>query len=641
MKTHRKIPVLLVLGWCGMALAGPSSVSWILGQTPPAGWVVTPANPTSSQVVSYSGPTAVYSNSCVAQGAMGGSPLITIDNTAKVVELGFEGPPPDTCTLIYMPVCGLQGQFGPLTAGRWTFRAATAQGSFDVRFTVGITKVIYVDADSPSSAPNGTTWAKAYKKLQDGLAVAWGGDEIRVAEGTYTPNQTWQGRAVSFQVPAGVKVKGGYAGNGNPNPNARDVTAYATVLSGDLAGDDLWGILNRTDNCYHVVTVGPGYPAATLDGLTITAGQADGPYPDQCGGGLYVSGANPRVINCVLKENTGVFGGGLACLSGSVSMANCTLSGNRALLLGGAGYLQDGTLDLVNTLIVGNSADQAAAMGSSALYSLGGSLSLADCTVADNVAPQGMAIASLVWGSPVTDTITVTNSILYNGGTEISSNDTSIVTVAYSDVQGGWSGTGNLNTAPHFVTPGAHSIEGQWIDGDYHLQGSSPCIDKGDKTSLPADLLDVDGDGNVIEKLPIDRAGAARVQGTQVDMGAYEQVGSGPGPGPGGSWVTVASIDVNYDVPNPPPGFPISVSGSGGSDVILNFKALLKIEATAASAGGGTWTAAFNPDPNPIGPGTVHVNYTIHGVNFLPYNLTAGATNVKIATLTISAQPAP
>lgn len=40
----------------------------------------------------------------------------------------------------------------------------------------------------------------------------------------------------------------------------------------------------------------------------------------------------------------------------------------------------------------------------------------------------------------------------------------------YCDIQGGWSGIGNINANPLFID---HS------NGNYHLQATSPCIDAG------------------------------------------------------------------------------------------------------------------------------------------------------------------
>jgi hypothetical protein len=56
---------------------------------------------------------------------------------------------------------------------------------------------------------------------------------------------------------------------------------------------------------------------------------------------------------------------------------------------------------------------------------------------------------------------------------------------------------------------------------------------------------------------------------------------------------------------------------------------------------GGVWTASFDPDPNPVGPGTVTFNYTIHGVGLEVWKLPANTSEVKVATVTISVRPAP
>jgi len=217
--------------------------------------------------------------------------------------------------------------------------------------------------------------------------------------------------------------------------------------------------------------------------------------------------------------------------------------------------------------------------------------------------------------------------------------------VAYSDVKGGWTGTGNLNADPKFVDPGQFSIEGEWINGDYRLKSDSPCINKGSTALLPSDVLDLDGDGNAGETLPVDLEGDTRVQSTQVDMGAYEQAGSGPGPGPGPGpgWIAVTTIDVLYDVPAIPPPVPIITVSYGPlfNTVTLNFKAELMLGVVAASAAGGDWTAWFNPDPNPIGPGSVNVVYYIKGENFMAWMLPPGTPNVKVAELTFYVRPAP
>jgi len=91
------------------------------------------------------------------------------------------------------------------------------------------------------------------------------------------------------------------------------------------------------------------------------------------------------------------------------------------------------------------------------------------------------------------------------------------------------------------VRQASSGSDGQWgtADDDYgdlRLQHGSPCIDAGDNAAVPADISDLDGDGDVTEPIPFDLAGMARFfddlltpdtgLGTPpiVDMGAYEYV---------------------------------------------------------------------------------------------------------------------
>jgi len=633
------VSLLLMLG----GAVNADSVSWMPGSTPPKQWSIDPANPTPADTIQFSGPTAVYSNACEGERGLGGTARILVDTKTKVVTLWFQGPVAQVCPAVVSPVAGLAGDFGPLPAGAWTFTCFSRDLSFEIHFTIWDRFARYVDADAPGTVHDGTSWGTAMLTLQDALAAAGSGDEIRIAAGVYKPDRGGTApagsREASFMLKPGLKILGGFAGYGQPHPDARDPGTYVTILSGDLRGNDQGGLLNLNDNSYHVV-VGPadGLPGV-LDGVTITGGNADGAYPHHYGGGLYNPDGKLQLVNCTFRGNTGVWGGAVMNFGPSVTLVNCQLVGNRALMLGGALYNYEGDATLINGRVVGNTADYAETAGGAALYNLNGSLTVLDSTVADNRSPSGKAIASFRWGATAGIKIKVANSILFNGGSEIWSNVPEAVQVTYSDVQGGWTGTGNISTDPQFTRPGTRSIEGEWIDGDYRLKASSPAVDAGSSTALPADSLDLDGDGTTSEALPIDLNGTPRVLGSQVDMGAYEQLGSGAGPGAG--WTTLVTSTLVYDVPADPPTFPIDVSASSQNTIQLNFKAELRIDIVAASVAGGVWTASFNPDPNPVGPGTATLNYTIHGVGLEVWKLPANTANVKVATVTISAHPAP
>ncbi len=623
--------------------AQAESISWTKGTTPAAQWTISPATPGPSDVITFSGPTKVYSNSCVAENALGGQPGLSIDPVSKTILLWFQGPTTGICPLIYMPVCGVEGEFGPLSPGEWTFVSAYEDLGLNITFTVAGGAALYrVDRDAPGLIHDGTSWNRAFLTLQDALAVAGSGDEIWVAEGNYKPDEgvgAPLGRSASFTLTEGLTIRGGFAGYGHVNPDARDFSLHETVLDGDLNDNDLWGILNVSDNSYHVITGPAGEPAAMLDGLTVTAGRADGDYPNHSGGGLYNPGGRLDIVNCLFRGNTGVWGGGIMNLGGVIRMVNAQLIGNRALMLGGGLNNYAGNVTLHNCRIVGNSADYADTVGGSAIYNLDGVLTILNSTVADNYSPIGQAISSFSWSSFSGTQIRVANSILYNGGNEIWSNNLSAVQVTYSDVQGGPTGTGNINANPQFVSPGVRSIEGEWIDGDYRLKAVSLAINAGNNAALPADIFDLDADGNTAELLPVDLDGEARIVDTRVDMGAYEQTGS-TGPGPGAGLTVCIGGSCIHLLPDPSaPASSYTYIGSTSLTIELNFKGRLTATVVATSAAGGTWTAWLVPDI--VGPGEVTTELWVKGENLNLAALPAGSTDVQVAVVTLSVVPAP
>jgi len=178
---------------------------------------------------------------------------------------------------------------------------------------------IYVDRFAPGNN-NGTSWRNAYHSLQSALAIASYGDEIRVGQDKfYHPTNLGGDRTVSFQLVNGVTLRGGYAGFGEADPNARDITLYATILRGDLGA-------------YHVVKGSYTDPNTILDGFTITGGNADGANPYDLGGGMYNEQSSPKVTNCIFSGNsTYDLGGGMGNYYDSVpNVNNCIFWGNSA-----------------------------------------------------------------------------------------------------------------------------------------------------------------------------------------------------------------------------------------------------------------------------------------------------------------------
>ncbi len=167
---------------------------------------------------------------------------------------------------------------------------------------------IFVDQRA-IGAKDGSSWTNAHTSLQDALDAAQPGHEIWVAQGVYKPdagkNVLTGDLTATFMLKSGVALKGGYAGLGKSDPNARDITAYETVLSGDLKGDDkpaaqsfdLYSEASRTDNSLHVVSALNVDNKALLEGVTITGGNGID------GAGLCLVRSNPVISQCVLRTN--------------------------------------------------------------------------------------------------------------------------------------------------------------------------------------------------------------------------------------------------------------------------------------------------------------------------------------------------
>lgn len=203
---------------------------------------------------------------------------------------------------------------------------------------------IYVDA-SASGANNGTSWEDAYTSLQDAIgACGADGCEIWLAAGVYTPGTS---PTDTFQLSSGIEIYGGFAGTETAR-DQRDWQAHRSILSGDIdsatAPDndpDNDGIIASTEdisgtNSYHVVR---GADAAVLDGVVITAGNAEGAAEDANGGGMYNASSSPTLRHVFFQGNRASSNGGAIYNSNSSpTLTDVMCSHNSAFRNGGAVY---------------------------------------------------------------------------------------------------------------------------------------------------------------------------------------------------------------------------------------------------------------------------------------------------------------
>jgi hypothetical protein len=338
-----------------------------------------------------------------------------------------------------------------------------------------------------------THYVSPGQSIQTAIDDAIDYDEIEVAPGTYTEAINFDGKAIRL-----------YSTDG---PN--DTTIDANGIIG----------------AYHVVQCVNGEDANTiLEGFTITGGDANGIDARNQGGGMYNRDSSPTVKSCIFTGNSAGYGGGMLNDSSSPTITDCNFIDNTATDFGGGIENYDGGSPTVtNCLFSGNTADDGGGMmnnvcsptvtnclfsGNTAedgggIHNLSSSPTVTNCTFTGNTASNvGGGMYSEITSSPI-----LTNCILWNDTPDEIYNDvTSTATVTYSDVQGVWAGTGNIDADPLFVNAAG---------GDLRLSSdASLCIDAGDNNAPGLPATDLAGNPRFVD---------GNRDGTSiVDMGAYE-----------------------------------------------------------------------------------------------------------------------
>lgn len=520
---------------------------------------------------------------------------------------------------------------------------------------------IYVDRDAPGPAHDGLSWPTAFTEVQSALAVASSGDEIWVAEGVYRPDYdpgsgSYTGLVTAtFVLTDGVALYGGFGGYpiSETLRSQRDWIANVTVLSGDLAEDDTTdpsGVITDTahisgTNAYHIVTSSGVADATVLDGFIITGGYAGGSDPHHRGGGMANSGGHPTLANVTFSGNYAIgYGGGMYNAQGDPALTDVTFSGNRADH-GGGMCNEDGNPQLVRTTFSDNHSNG----NGGGIYNDYSDPSLAGVSFDDNTSDQdgggmcnyhsspsvtnvtfhanegryggGMhnrtgshpSLTNVTFSANHADGLNAIGGAVYNDGTSsatltnailwsnTSSSDLQIggfATANYSLVQGGWSGTGNLDVDPQFVDA---------ANGDLRLRHTSPAVDAGDNLAVPGIVTtDLDGYPRFLDvaSMPDTGKGGPPI----VDMGAYE----------------VAATDLYIHkaaIPGAPfyPGDPITyvlTFANGSSTInagIVVTDVVPSVVLSTSIASGGVTITETQPSPayvwqvSPLAPGQIGV----------------------------------
>lgn len=194
------------------------------------------------------------------------------------------------------------------------------------------------------------------------------------------------------------------------------------------------------------------------------------------GGGICLWNTCGHIAANVVSCNSATNGAGLMTLNSQAEVVNSALVGNIAAGRGGGIYLDGGWIHLIN----GNLCSNTALSYGGGIFATGGAtLRILNAIIWTNLAANGYQI--------------------YDSN--------SATGVAYSNVEGGWPGTGNIDLPPQLDADGCHLPEG------------SPCIDCGVMSSVVLGLA--------LECPDDDIDGERRPWFGAPDMGADEYHGAG------------------------------------------------------------------------------------------------------------------
>ena len=321
-----------------------------------------------------------------------------------------------------------------------------------------------------------------------------------------------------------TKIKGFTIRNGQPGP-----ASYA-----GLGGGGAIAVINsglRLEDCVFDACFAPqGGGALDLQNVTVCIdnctfrnnGQLTTYSP---GGAIRANGGSLMLQSSLFEQNRGSAGGALLSASPGYSFVErCIFRGNSAQVYGGAVVFQS-PATLHDCLIIGNSAPSGGGIA------LKAGNELVQCTIINNTATLtaggvyaaysnvggGAALAlndSVIWGNSAPSGAQIGSVSFFD-----------IVRLHSCDVAGGAGGV-SIGGGTLDYDASNLAVDPQFADVNGRLGPLSPCIDAGDNTLVPADILDLDGDSNTSEPVPFDLDGRARFY----DSPTVTDTGVGPAP---------------------------------------------------------------------------------------------------------------
>lgn len=324
--------------------------------------------------------------------------------------------------------------------------------------------IVYIDADCTEPEHHGSTWATAYRSINDAISYfasldknsrpsviqsdgqPWtvptmdiiDGFEIRVLEGNLWPRYAFVNEdpktatldILAMQSDKPLKIVGGYYRNEGSNDDVRrDPLNHRSQLNGNPEGNRL------EDGLYHVVTV-ESDANVELDGFHVINGYAAGTATLQYGAGMLVhDNAEVTLTNCIFENNTAVNGAAIYAQGATLTLQNCVVNNNTNTTEANPVIFADNPT-LLHVTVVNNQGAAPGNMGTTS-FSAGNtsgknSLSIATTGAANFANPTNGTGATLGFNTylggyasfrPLTSSSAASNYIINKGGETDLSND--------------------------------------------------------------------------------------------------------------------------------------------------------------------------------------------------------------------------